>query len=1365
MSLSYKYIFFVLLLVTFNGFLSAQENDSIYYDLKFRHYTINDGLSHTSITDINQDHNGFIWIATKYGLNRFDGIEFKSYFSDEKNSNSISSDNINILFVDSNNNLWIGTSKGLSLYKENDRFKNIYFNHSSSINSICEDSNKNLWIGTDNGLIYFDTSTGTNKSIDLNYNKIDGLSTKRIDKVFIDSKENLWILTLKGLVCLPVGSNQFKQYPFDSDVIDDPKNSGKGDIKEDANGNIWIGSFTGLWKFNEVTKGIEQFKLKNNNNSYTSFKEVRTILTDESNTIWIGTYSGVYKINTKDKSFSNYTHNDKNPYSLSQNSVYKIFKDDSNGIWIGTWQGAVNYLDKNFDSFQHYGIFSGLSYHVVSSFAEDEKHNFWIGTERGGLNYFDTNSKTFKIYKNNPDNPNGLGNDNIQDIVLDKQGILFIATHGSGLDVYDTKANTNKFHHFKSDIQDDESISSDWVTCLMIDTQNRLWVGTIKKGLNLFDPKTKKFTRFNTDIFSQTIYEIFEDKQQRVWAGTANGMGLVDLKTKTINSESISILNNRISSLVTCIYQDDENNFWVATEGQGLFFLKNDFSLTKQFTVLDGLSSNSILGILPDKEDNLWLSTFKGLSRFDFNLNEFTNYDALDGLQSNEFNYDAYYAAQNGELLFGGMNGFNIFNPKKIKKNPYVPPVVITDFKIKGHSIDISKDNKSNISEVVINHNDIPFSLDFAALNYTQPRKNIFKYKLEGKDDQWHLLGNERSLTFADANPGNYIFKLKAANNSGVWNENEASIIISILPPWWKTNIAYAIYFLLICITVWLIYMFLKFRRDEKELLKTEKIEKEKIQEISQLKLQFFTNVSHELRTPLTLILGSVEEMSKDVSKIPENLKNHLEVLNRNSKNLLRHVNSLLDFRKNEVEKLKLNAGKGNIIHFLKESSLSFQELATHRKIEYQFKNDRESIELYYDRDKMEIIIFNLLSNAFKFTPDGGKITIKTRLVEDEYGNPVFFEFAVKDNGIGIPKEKAPLIFNKFYQVEPDIKQNEIHGSGIGLALVKDLVDLHHGSISLNLDNKKGAEFIISIPMGKDHLKEDEILKNLKKGDDINSYLKQEELKEESKSDIKHSEKDETILIVEDNLEIRNFILKIFANDYNLFEASDGAEGYDIAIHQVPDLIISDIMMPEIDGITLCGKLKTDLRTSHIPIILLTARTSVIFKDSGFETGADAYITKPFKVSHLKLRVKNLLSSRKMQQEYFIRNYKVVPEAISLTSRDDEFLRTAIEVVQSNMDNSEFNSSQFGEIMGMSRSALYKKLKGLTGQSPTEFVRMIRVKRAAQLFLQNKFNISEVIYSVGFNDLKYFRTCFREQFKMSPSEFIESQNKSGIIEN
>jgi ligand-binding sensor domain-containing protein/signal transduction histidine kinase/DNA-binding response OmpR family regulator len=1356
MSINFKHFyFFLFLLILCTQVLLAQENDSIYNDLKFRHYTINDGLSHTSITDINQDSKGFIWIATKYGLNRFDGIEFKNYFSNATSPESISSDYINVLFVDSRNNLWIGTSRGLSLYDENDKFKNTYFKNIKSITSICEDNKNNLWIGTDNGLIYFEPATGIYKNIDLNLKDQNGSNSKKIDKVFMDSKGNLWLLFLKGLACLETGSNKFQLYSFNQSTIDDPKNSGKGDIKEDDNGNIWVGSFTGLWRFNAVKKSIEPFVARNNNGDKVTMNEVRTIMTDSFNTLWVGSYSGIYKINTKDKLCLSYTHNNKNPYSLSQNSVYKIFKDYSNNIWVGTWQGAINYLDKSFDSFQHYGMFSGLSYHVVSSFAEDNKNNFWIGTERGGLNYFDTNSKTFTVFKNSPIDSYSLSNDNIQDIVLDKQGNLYIGTHGNGLDVYDTKSN-NKFDHFINDPNDVQSISSDWVTCLMLDSQNRLWVGTIKKGLNLFDQKTKKFIRFNTDNFSQTIYEIIEDNQQRIWVGTADGVGLVDLKAKTINNESLAILNDKITSLVTCIYQDEENNFWVATEGQGLFFIKNDFSETKHFTILDGLASNSVVGILPDKESNLWLSTFKGLSKFNLASHTFRNYDVSDGLQSNEFNYDAYYAAESGELLFGGMNGFNIFNPKEIKKNLYVPPVVITDFKIKGHSKALSKENESLTSHVVINYNDIPFTLHFAALNYIQPKKNIFKYKLEGKDDQWHELGNERSLTFADANPGEYIFKLKAANNSGVWNNDGTSIKITILPPWWKTNLAYMIYLSLISVMIWVLYRFYKFRRNEKEVLKSEKIEKEKIQEISQLKLQFFTNVSHELRTPLTLILGSLEEMTKDMSKVPDGLKSHLQVLNRNSKNLLRQVNRLLDFRKNEVEKLKLNAGKGNIIHFLKESSLSFQELATHRSIEYQFKNDREFVELFYDRDKMEIIIFNLLSNAFKFTPNGGKIRINTNLVENEDGNPVQFEFSVEDSGKGIPKEKESLVFNKFYQIEPDVKQNEIQGSGIGLALVKELVDLHHGTIKINSENKKGAIFTVSIPVGKDHLSEDEIIKDLKKGDDIMSYNSKENVKEDTLSYSKNSEKNVTILVVEDNFDIRQFIVKCFEDNYNILEASDGAEGLEIAMHKTPDLIISDIMMPEIDGITLCGKLKKDFRTSHIPIILLTARTSVIFKDNGFETGADAYITKPFTVSHLKLRVNNLIESRKKQQEYFIRNHKVEPESISFTSKDDEFLSTAIEVVENNINNSEFNSVRFGEIMGMSRSVLYKKLKGLSGQSPTEFVRMIRIKRAAQLFLQDKFTISEVIYSVGFNDLKYFRTCFRQQYKMSPSEFIES---------
>jgi len=1350
--LSRKQILVVIALF-FNIMLWAQSTSLRDDELKFRHYTINDGLSHTSISDINQDHKGFIWIGTKHGLNRFDGIKFKNYLHDDSNSLSILNHRINDLCVDSKGNVWVGTFKGLSLYKGNDMFENFQPDKFNIVLAISEDDKHNLWVATDKGLRYFDTKIKKFVKNDVIKKNSHILEYQYIDKVFYDSKKNLWAITYKGVYKLSSGSYKFQEFPFDTYEIGELKKGRSYDIAEDHEGNIWIGAHNELWHFNKKQTRLEPFFLIKNGILTKFNAEIRTIYTDASGYLWLGTYSGLFIVDSKKGTYSKYIHKNDNPYSLSSNSIYKIFKDNSDNLWIGTWQGAVNYLEENFHSFRHYSSISGLSYNVVSSFAEDDRHNYWIGTEGGGLNFYDSKSKAFKIFKNNITNRNSLANDNVQDLELDKNGKLYIATHGSGLDVYDTKKN-NYFQHFRSDKNNQETLSSDWILTLKKDSQGRIWVGTIRAGLNLLNPKTQKIIRFKySNNLNHTIHTIFEDRQQRIWVGTERGIGLVDMSSFSVNRDVVQIINSKIKSAVNCIYQDANNDYWIATEEQGLFYLKSDFTQVKHFDVKEGLPDNTVVGILPDKKGNLWLSTFKGLSKFNTKSHQFENYDVLDGLQSNEFNYDAYYAASNGELLFGGVNGFNVLNPEKIKKNVYVPPVVITDIKVNGKSVHVLNRDNENLQEVILDHNQFPLSIDFTALNFTQSQKNRYKYILEGKDDQWQDIGNKRSLTFVDINPGKYILKIKGANNNGLWNDNAEAIMITVLSPWWKTWEAYVCYFLIGLLLLFWLDKFLKFRRAEKDELKVEKMEKVKIQEMSQLKLQFFTNISHELRTPLTLILGSLEELTKKRNNTSEEQKNHLKVLDKNAKSLLRKINELMDFRKHEVEKLKLNAAEGNIIIFLKETRLSFQEMATYRDIKYNFKNDREKINVYFDRDKMEMIIFNLLSNAFKFTSDKGKISVETKVIEDEQGEPIHFQFSVKDNGVGIPKEQASLIFDEFYQVEPDVKYNEIKGSGIGLSLVKSLVDLHHGSIAVDTEVGKGTEFIVTIPIGRAHLDDDEIITKLKNGDDISSYDVSQKKK---KLEEKNLEKDKvaTVLVVEDNAEIRNFIITCLQDHYSVLEASDGAEGLEIATHKIPDLIVSDIMMPEIDGIELCGKLKKDLRTSHIPIILLTARTSVIFKNSAFETGADAYIHKPFTVSNLQLRIKNLIEARKKQQEYFIRNYKVSPESISLTSKDDDFLRKAINIVEANISNSEFTTDSFAKDIGMSRTALYQKLKGLIGQSPTEFVRTIRVKRAAQLFLQNKYTITEVIYIVGFNDLKYFRTCFRQQFQMSPSEYV-----------
>ena len=1332
-------------------------------EIKFRHINTGQGLSNTSGTAFAQDDEGFVWIGTRNGLNRYDGINFEVFQHDETNPNSISNNRIETIYTSSKGQLWIGTDYGLNLLLPDGGFRKFLAaedgapGHLSNniIFSICEDAAGNLWIGTREGLNYLDTKTYEFTTIRHDEDNPASPGSDFIKAVYVDTKDILWIVTNKGVDKQTApGALTFTHYINGMGEAREANLPTPSALLEAPNGDIWVGMASGLWKLPAGATAFENVELCTDGQQDGQLRRsVRDILLDESGNLWAGTYEGLFVLSLDDGTCSHFVHNRENPYSLSQNSIHSLYQDQAGNFWVGTWSGAVNYLDRDYGYFTHYGTFSGLSYHVVSSFSETANGNLWIGTEGGGLDYLDRTTGRFVNYRNQPGVAHSLPSNNVQGFVRRRNGDLAVVTHGGGLSIMPADR-SGYFRHYRHDPDRPESLSSDNVASVLEDSHERLWIATSLGSLNLLNNDGKTFAKFTTpdgkDYNTRTIYE---DKQQRIWVGTNLGLGLVNQADNTVDFAALSELNAALHSLILCIYQSEDNAYWIGTEEDGLFRLSPDFTQITNFRTSDGMPNNTIFGILPDDSGHLWFSTNMGLARMDLATDEITTYDIANGLQSNEFNYDAYYRTARGELLFGGVNGFNIFDPGKIKRNEYQPPVAITGFQVKEDPMAIPLDENGQPQTIELAYNQTPFSFDFVALNYTQPDKNRFAYLLEGHDEEWLEIGNRRHRTFTNIDPGTYTFKVRAANNDGVWSDQIATLQLRIFPPPWRTWWAYLLYLAAVVGLVTIAYHYYRVRAADRNALKREIMEREKMEELNHLKMQFFTNVSHELRTPLTLIMGPLEHLLAQAHAFSGEQKAELKIVHRNAQRLLQHVNHLMDFRKEEMGKLKLKAAAGNFINFIKETSLSFQEVATHRQIEYTFSADRDLAEVYFDRDKMEIIIFNLLSNAFKFTSDGGRIALDVSVCEDEFGEVKDIQVAVRDNGTGISAEDQPHLFDRFYQ-GGSRNDPERRGSGIGLALTKQLVDLHRGEISVRSREGEGSEFIVRLPLGRDHLSPDEVIGDFKPSDDLSHYNRQDDKENITLPATTKEDRETTLLVIEDNNEIREFIADCFRGKYQVITAADGAEGFDLATHQIPDLIISDIMMPEIDGITLCGMLKKDLRTSHIPVVLLTARTSVIFKRSGLESGADDYITKPFTAKMLLLRVHNLLQARKKMQAFFVRNFKTNPEEVVLSSHDDEFLQKALTCVEENLDNSDFNVEAFVKLMYISRSVLYKKLKGLTGQSITEFVRSIRIKRAAQLLLQGRYNISEVAYSVGFSDLKYFRTSFKKQFQMTPSQYI-----------
>ncbi len=781
-------------------------------------------------------------------------------------------------------------------------------------------------------------------------------------------------------------------------------------------------------------------------------------------------------------------------------------------------------------------------------------------------------------------------------------------------------------------------------------------------------------------------------------------------------------------------------------------------------------------GILEDDAGNLWVSTNNGISRFNEQKGEFRNFSSVDGLQAKEFTRGSALKTRDGEFFFGGVNGFNSFFPDKIFDNPHVPPVYITDFMIYGKQVRPGQEKSplhSHISDtrkIILDHDQNVFSFEVSALNYTQAEENQYAYKLVGYDDDWQYIGNRRNIYYTKVPQGNYVLKVKGSNNDAIWNEAGSFLEIIVRPPWYATWWAYTLYAIFGVVLFVLYQNNLIHKERLKSDLKLEHMELAKMHEVDQLKSNFFANISHEFRTPLTLILGPLKAMY--AGRFEGDLKSQLKMMIRNGERLLRLINQLLDLSKLEEGKMKLKACEYDFVDFAKQIFGSFDELAKSNKIKLVFESNESEIKLYFDPDKMEKVLFNLLSNAVKFTGSEGEVKVRlsttrsvgyTKVKADHKGQYLLVE--ISDNGIGISSSELKSIFNRFYQAGNSL-DGETRGTGIGLSLTKELVELHKGSIAVNSEPGEGTTFCIYLPLGSEHLTQDEIARKSglaglsERGiNDFDSLLESQNGDEKSRDSAKPRTNTPTILVIEDNEDLRNYIYSQLKDDYYVLVAKNGLEGFEMAFEWLPKLIISDVMMPGIDGFELCKKLKSEEKTGHIPVVLLTAKVSSENQNHALKNGADYYITKPFDAENLKLRVANIISSRaKLQDSIENSNILIKPKNVKLPSADEIFLKRAMDCIESNMSNPEFGVEAFGDAMGISRMQLYRKLKGLTGYSANDFIKSMRLKRACQLLETGELNISEVTYEVGFNDLKHFRACFKKEFGVNPSQFSKKSS-------
>jgi len=1355
---SFNFIFLWLSIILFPySYLNSQSQE-----LTFEHLSVDQGMP-TVTNCILQDKTGYLWFATNSGLYKYDGYNFTSYKHDIDDSTSIIDNRLFVLYEDKKGVLWVGSMLGLEKF---DRTLNTFIHYtpnpsgigkdvSNHVYTICEDKYGLLWIGTEDGLYKFNKAT--EKFISLRYHSTDpgSISHNNFGAIYEDKEGSLWFGTGAGLDKYDFETGKFKHY------LNDPhnhyvkwENSSSeywvNTIIEDENGILWLGTNGGLVEFNPKV-GTSSNYLYNPTNKY---NRITSICQDVvTGSLWITNGIGLFLF---DKKLKNFTQ-----YSSEGNCV---LSERSGTLWVGT-DIEIKKLNRIKQPFKKYPT-EYVSYVIKAG----KEGIIWILSSEVGYRKFDTRKEKFVPYSFGKDSVLFVFNSGGDILIYSKKGILYI------LDSLDIKH-----------ILGPKSIEqiSNGVFCWK--GSKGYWFGTDIGELLFFDPKTERSREMkNLKLYIDFIYE---NNSGQLWVATDLGkVYCYDLpagwagQTNDTLIELISDTKNplRLSGTKTNeIYEDKKGRVWFATN-DGLDRYELGTKNLVYFTVKDGLPGNNLRGILEDDHGYLWITTTKGISKFNPETNQFKNYDVSYGL---ELTADAFFGkgckTSNGEMYFGGARGFTRFHPDSVKDNPFIPPIVITSFK---------KFDKPYpfINDISLPYDENFISFEFAALSYISPERNQYAYKMEGLDKDWVYSGTRRYASYPNLNPGEYVFRVKGSNNDGVWNEAGTSISIIITPPWWKTTWAYILYSILILSIIYFTWKMQVKRIRMSHEYEMSKFEAEKLHEVDEIKSRFFTNISHEFRTPLTLILGPVKQIIdslKDEKTYLDSRKvrDELKVVHRNANRLLGLVNQLLDISKLESGNMKLQAAPQNIIPLLKALVLSFTSYAERKKITIKFNSIEDEIIAYIDNDKIEKIIINLLSNAFKFTPEGGRVEVTINCqaelvsassvqhkIPKRVRDDNFVEISISDTGVGIPKEKIPKIFDRFYQVDGS-QTREQEGTGIGLSLTKELVELHKGRIEVESEEGKGTTIKIILPLGKQHLKTEEICEEeIERSKEYEKEIIEpsiEEIvdeKERHKIEVDLSEKLELpmLLIVEDNSDVRNYIKSNLNKGYIILEAVDGLDGWNKSIEQIPDLIVSDVMMPKTDGFKLCDKLKTDERTSHIPVILLTAKAALQDKIEGFETGADDYIMKPFEPDELKARVKNLIEQRKRIHEHFKKHGLFEIETKKITPVDQKILKEIFETINQRISDPSLSVETLVENLSLSRSVLHRKVISLLGETPAELIRRIRLTKAAELIKQGFGNLSEISLEVGFSNPAHFSENFKKQFGIPPSQYQQKNTNS-----
>ena len=1321
--------------------------------ITFSYISINEGLSQSTVFSIDQDKRGNMWFATYDGVNKYDGYAFTVYQHNEDDPNSIANDISRIVKTDSQGRVWIGTRDGLSRYdEEKDIFQNFFYEKNGKhlqVNGIEEISPEQLLISTPEGLIMFDIKES--KFID------DSFSTamhKTIASTLYRHDDQIYIGTsTDGLYTYSITQKTFEK------VIPILGTKQIQAILQQSPTRIWVATEgAGLFLINPKTKEIKNYLHSPSNPKSISSNYIRSLAMDSQNRLWIGTFNDLNIYHEGTDSFASYSSNPVENGSLSQRSVRSIFMDSQGGMWLGTYFGGLNYyhpIRNRFKNIRNIPYKNSLSDNVVSCIVEDKDKNLWIGTNDGGLNLYNPITQRFTSYTLQEDeSARGIGSNNIKAVYVDeKKSLVYIGTHAGGLSIL--HRNSGQVENFN---QRNSQLVNENVYAILPDGEGNLWLGTLS-ALVRFNPEQQSFTTIEkekdgTPVVSKQITTLFRDSHKRLWIGGEEGLSVFKQEGLDIQKASILPVSNVTKLFTNCIYEASNGVIWVGTR-EGFYCFNEKDKQIKRYNTTNGLPNNVVYGILEDSFGRLWLSTNRGISCFNPETEKFRNFTESDGLQSNQFNTASYCRTSVGQMYFGGINGITTFRPELLLDNPYTPPVVITKLQLFNKVVrpddetGILTKNISETKSITLKSWQTAFSIEFVVSNYISGQHNTFAYKLEGYNKEWYYLTDSRTVSYSNLPQGTYQFLVKAANSDGKWNPIPTALEIIVLPIWYKTWWALLIFFATFAGFITFVFRFFWMRKSMEAQLEIERRDKEHQEEINQMKMRFFINISHELRTPLTLILTPLQEI---INKISDRwTRNQLEYIQRNANRLLHLVNQLMDYRRAELGVFELKAKKGNAHQLIQDNFLFYDKLARHKKITYTLHSELEDKEVLFDANYLELIVNNLLSNAFKYTESGQSITVT---LKEENG---WLLLQVSDTGIGIPINKQGKIFERFYQIE-----SEHVGSGIGLSLVQRLIELHHGRIELDSEENKGSTFSVYLPQDLSVYKPSELASNNEQNEEEQVYSTNSKAmyfidteKVENESVESGDKKRGTILIVEDNNEIRRYLNNGLADLFNTLEAGNGEEALEKLKDNEVDVIVTDVMMPVMDGIKLCKNVKQNIRTCHIPVIILSAKTDIKDQMEGLQMGADDYIPKPFSLAILTTKIQNMMRTRRRMLDKYAKSLEVEPEKITFNAMDEALLKRAMAIVEKNMDNIEFSTDEFAREMNMSRSNLHLKLKAITGESTIDFIRKIRFNEAAKLLKDGRYTVAEVSTMVGFNTPSYFATSFKKYFGCLPTEYIK----------